>query len=179
MNRITILRIMCLSLRCRAQHCFSYLKLLPPQMRLALTAASPTSRFSSTFNRRYARHPRLAPLAGPCSTCALPQVRAGESPVPPWMPAALISPPPTIPNVPHPGTVTPMKQCVVAAFSRLTIVDRLWWLACSGPLTYPEDKLRQVWFDRHPEARKIKLKTVYVGEHRSCFLAVVVPWFLR
>jgi len=65
------------------------------------------------------------------------EVRAGESPVPPWMPAALISPPPTIPNVPHPG-----------------------------PLTYPEDKLRQVWFDRHPEARKIKLKTVYVGEHR-------------
>jgi hypothetical protein len=65
------------------------------------------------------------------------EVRAGESPVPPWMPATLISPPPTIPNVPHPG-----------------------------PLTYPEDKLRQVWFDRHPEARKIKLKTVYVGEHR-------------
>ena len=58
---------------------------------------------------------------------------------------------------------------MVVAFSRLTIVDRLWWLACSGPLTYPEDKLRQVWFDRHPEARKIKLKTVYVGEHRSCF----------
>jgi hypothetical protein len=82
----------------------------------------------------------------------------------------MVSPPITIPNVPHPGT-SPLRchdhdPCVPVCGD--TDVGLL-WCACvllPGALKYPEDKLRSVWFQRHPDAQKIKLKTVYVGEHR-------------
>jgi len=57
--------------------------------------------------------------------------------VPPWLPAFSLHPPRFIPNVPHPGK-----------------------------LVFPEDELRQTWFERHSDSDKIRFKTIYVGEHR-------------